>query len=67
MKFCAHNIIMERDKILEKLKKEAAGRGQVTRLAKRIGIPIVTLWRITESKFKGSIDTWDKIFKYYRK
>jgi len=58
---------MIRENILEKLKKEAAGRGQVTRLAKRIGIPIVTLWRLVNDKFKGSAETWDAIFKYYRK
>jgi len=56
-----------RQKILEKVKREAAGAGQITRLAHRIGIPTVTLWRIVRGKFHGSIKTWDAIFKYYGK
>ncbi|MCK9518454.1 MAG: hypothetical protein M0R74_05405 [Dehalococcoidia bacterium] len=58
---------MLREKILHKLKKEAEGRGQVSRLARRIGIPIVTLWRIVHDKFQGNIKTWDAIFRYYGK
>ena len=53
--------------MLEKLKKEAEGRGQVTRLAKRIGIPIVTVWRLKEGIFQGNAKTWDAIFRYYGK
>ena len=58
---------MIRENALDKLKKEATGRGQVTRLAKRIGIPIVTLWRLVNGKFKGSAETWDAIYRYYGK
>jgi len=58
---------MIRENILEKLKKEAAGRGQVTRLAKRIGIPIVTLWRLVNGKYRGSAATWDAVYRYYGK
>ena len=55
------------EKHFEKLQKEAAGRGQITRLAIRIGIPTVTLWRIVNGKSKGSVGTWDAILKYYGK
>ena len=58
---------MIRENILKKLIKEAEGRGQITRLAKRIGIPVVTLWRLVNGKFQGSINTWDAIYKYYGK
>jgi predicted transcriptional regulator len=58
---------MIRDNYFQKLQKEATGRGQITRLALRIGIPIVTLWRIINGKSKGSVGTWDAIFKYYGK
>jgi hypothetical protein len=56
-----------RTKYLEKLRKEASGRGQITRLAKRIEIPVVTLWRIIGGKSAGSARTWDAIFRYYGK
>jgi hypothetical protein len=58
---------MIRDEILKKIKRQSEGRGEVTRLARLIGIPIVTLWRIKTGKFQGSIKTWDAIFKYYGK
>jgi hypothetical protein len=58
---------MIRQQTLKKLKKEADGRGQITRLANRIGIPIVTLWRIKNGKFQGSVKTWDAIYRYYGK
>lgn len=62
-----YNGHMIREKYFEKLQKESSGRGQITRLAVRIGIPIVTLWRIVNGKSKGSADTWDAIFSYYGK
>ena len=62
--YCMSMII---EKHLEKLQKEAEGWGQITRLAIRIGIPIVTLWRIVNGKSKGSVGTWDAILKYYGK
>lgn len=57
---------MIREKTLKKLKQEAAGSGYV-RLSARIGISMVTLWRIVNDKFKGNATTWDAIFKYYGK
>ncbi len=57
---------MIREKILERLKKEAEG-ARLIPLAKQIGIPYVTLWRIINNKSKGSADTWDIIFNYYIK
>ena len=58
---------MLRDDILQKLRNEADGRGQTTRLASRIGIGIPVLWRIIHGKSKGDARTWDKIFAYYGK
>ena len=62
-----YNDAMIREKYFEQLQKEASGRGQITRLALRIGIPIVTLWRIVKGKSRGSTGTWDAIFRYYGK
>lgn len=57
---------MIREKILERLKKEAEG-ARLVPLAKSIGIHYVTLWRILNNKSKGNIANWDKIFTYYKK
>jgi hypothetical protein len=58
---------MLREKTLQKLRVETSQRGDITRIAGRIGIPIVTLWRIVNGKFSGSAKTWDAIFRYYGK
>ena len=53
--------------MLKDLRRETTERGRITAIARRIGIPIVTLWRIVKGKSKGSAETWDKIFSYYGK
>uniref|UniRef100_A0A6H2A667 Uncharacterized protein n=1 Tax=viral metagenome TaxID=1070528 RepID=A0A6H2A667_9ZZZZ len=58
---------MIREKMLKDLRRETTERGRITAIARRIGIPIVTLWRIVKGKSKGSAETWDKIFSYYGK
>jgi predicted transcriptional regulator len=55
---------MIREKLLQKLIKEASGSCYVP-LAKRIGITHVSLWRIVKGKTQGSTKNWDAIFKYY--
>ena len=62
-----YNIHIHRDKIamLAFLNIVCSRHGDISRLANRIGIPIVTLWRIVKGKSKGSATTWDAIFKYY--
>lgn len=61
---------MTRDNIMEitlaRLKKEADG-ARIVPLAKQMGIPHVTLWRILNGKSRGNVLTWAKIFKYYKK
>lgn len=57
---------MIREKILQKMRQEADQKCTL-RLAKRIGINHVSLWRIVKGKTKGSADNWDKIFQYYGK
>ena len=39
----------------------------LNQLAKRIGMPAPTLWRIYYGKRQGSIDTWEKIAQYRNK
>ena len=58
---------MNREKLLQKLKNEVKGSG-IRKLAERIEINYVTLWRIIEKKSKngGSAVTWDAILKYYK-
>jgi hypothetical protein len=58
---------MNREKSLEKLKKEVSVWGY-HKIADRIGINFVTLWRIVNEKYKfgGSATTWDAIFRYYK-
>lgn len=58
---------MLRQKYLKKLKREATGWGNTTRLAKRLDMPIVTLWRIVNDRYGGNAKTWDRIFTYYDK
>ena len=57
---------MIREKVLEKLKKEADG-ARLIPLANQIGISYVTLWRILKGKSAGCSRVWDKIFAYYKK
>jgi predicted transcriptional regulator len=58
---------MNREKTLQKLIKEASGSGYI-KLANRIGINYVTLFRIVKGKCKngGSAISWDAIFRYYK-
>lgn len=62
-----YNEAMLRQKTLQRLKIEASQRGDISRIAKRMGIPITTLWRVVNDKFAGSAKTWDAIFRYYGK
>ena len=41
--------------------------GDISRIAPRIGIPIVTLWRLVNGKYRGSAATWDAVYRYYGK
>jgi len=55
-----------REKLLKKLKQECRVTS-IYRVAKRLGIKYITLWRIVNDKSPGSIRIWDLIFKYYGK
>ena len=49
------------------MQEAAGGRGQITRLANRVGIPVVTMWRLVKGKFNGSAATWAAIYRSYGK
>ena len=49
----------------EKLKKEAKKDG-VGPVAKKIGLSYSQLYRIISGISKGTIDSWEKIAKYYK-
>lgn len=38
----------------------------MTDLSGKIGLPVVTLWKIVKGQRQGSIQTWEKIERYYR-
>ena len=38
----------------------------IPKLARGMGVGNVTLWRILKGKFRGNIETWEKIERYYR-
>ena len=55
-----------RQRLLKRLKKDLE-RESFTYLAKKIGLPIPTLWRIVNEKTQGCIGSWEQIEAYYKK
>jgi len=53
--------------IFQRLKKEAEATKSYQKLADRIGVNYVTLWRVIASESNGNIRFWDKVFEYYGK
>jgi DNA-binding phage protein len=58
--------VMLRKTLIFKLNKEAKERG-ISHVAQDIGINYFQLYRIMNGITKGTIDTWEKIIKYYNK
>ena len=55
-----------REKYLKKLKADVRA-SSVYRMAKRLDITYITLWRIVNDKSPGSVRIWDAIYRYYGK
>lgn len=53
-----------RQKILKKLIADAKS-ASIYRMAKRLDINYISLWRIINGKSPGNVKSWDKIFAYY--
>lgn len=56
---------MLRKTLIFKLNKEAKERG-VSNLAQAIGINYFQVYRIMTGLTKGTIESWEKIIKYYK-
>lgn len=54
-----------RNKLIDKMKKDIERKG-VKNLAAEIGIDYFKLYRIIHSITKGTIDSWEKIIKFYK-
>lgn len=55
-----------RKRLMQKIKKDLE-RKSFTYLAKKIGMPVPTLWRIVNGKTQGCIGSWELIEAYYKK
>jgi arginine/lysine/ornithine decarboxylase len=56
-----------RHDILMRLQKESDATKSCQKLAARIGVNYVSLWRVVNGKSGGNIVFWDKVFEYYGK
>jgi len=56
-----------RQTLFARLKKESEATKSVHKLADRVKVNYVTLWRVVSGKSNGNILFWDKIYKYYGK
>ena len=53
--------------LLDRLKKESEATKSYKKMADRVGVNFVTLWRVVNDKSPGDINFWDKVFEYYGK
>lgn len=60
------NASMNRQKYLDKLKKESE-KLTYTKLAAKVGVHYVTLWRVIKGKSPGDLKFWDAIFAHYKR
>ncbi len=56
-----------REALLKRLVKEAEATKSYQKLASRIGVNYVALWRVVNGHSGGNILFWDKVFEYYGK
>jgi hypothetical protein len=61
-----HGRLSMRKRLMQKIKKDLE-RKSFTYLAKKIGMPVPTLWRIVNGKTQGCIGSWELIEAYYKK
>jgi molybdenum-dependent DNA-binding transcriptional regulator ModE len=54
-----------RERYLKKIKQEIRAHS-IPKVAKKIGVSYISLWRILNGTNTGGTKIWDKIFEYYK-